>query len=206
MRGLKFFANEYYHIYNRGVEKRDIFLDQSDYLRFLFALQKMNKEGRVYNFCRGVKYLPEEPLSNPVSSHPLVRILCYCLMPNHYHLVLRSFINDGAAKFMHKIGTSYTNYFNRKYQHSGVLFQGTFRAKHIEDESYLLQLSRYVHLNPGDLEKHLLFIRNYPWSSYRMYLDPKHRGIVELDKTIIDQQFSTSNSYTDFVESPLIEA
>lgn len=208
MRGLRFLADQYYHIYNRGVEKRAIFLDRHDYFRFLYSLQEMNREGWVYNI--GAKLQLKGLQAEANDSAMLVRIVCYCLMPNHFHLILRSCTEDGLPKFMHKIGTGYTNYFNKRYERTGALFQGTYKAKHIENDSYLLQLSRYLHLNPTDLEDKLgdklSFARGYHWSSYRAYLKLKHRDIVRLDREIITSQFSDLAGYGNFVESGSIGA
>jgi putative transposase len=205
VRRFKFFANQFYHIYNRGVEKRVVFLDRQDYFRFICSIQDMNRQSGVYNIGTDLQSKGDKEGAN--DSVVFVRIVCYCLMPNHFHLILKSCIDGGPSKFMHKIGTGYTHYFNKRYARTGVLFQGTYKAKHVEDESYLLQLSRYIHLNPTDLQEisqeKISFARSYSWSSYRSYIEPKYRGIVELDKTVIENRFLNPLAYGDFVESKL---
>lgn len=166
-----YFANGFYHIYNRGVEKRDIFLEEKDYVVFLGLLKK---------------YLTAAPpLENPTANTPLapkdlheeIVLLVYCLMPNHFHLLLQQKKRDSMTKFLRRICTSYSIYFNKKYERVGPLFQGTYKAVVVDNENFFLHLSRYIHLNPlglsegqtlerSDLEK----LREYSFSSYPNYL------------------------------------
>lgn len=135
----------YYHLYNRGVEKRDIFLGRRDYLRFLETLGYYRKTPlpmKLSDFRRGVIKLKE--IDNQTE---LVRILCYCLMPNHFHLLVQQMIDGGISQFLRKVSDSYTRYFNTKYERIGSLFQGSFKARLIETDEYLLHLSKYIHRN-----------------------------------------------------------
>jgi putative transposase len=157
MRKINFSNNEYYHIYNRGTDKRDIFLDEDDYLRFLKSMTEFNTskiDGGLYRkFLReradgkgcdqgSASNLEAEPLSDP-----LVEFICYCLNPNHYHFIVRQLVENGIAKFMQRLGTSYTMYFNTKNNRNGVLFQGKFKAAQITSFEHLLWLSVYVNTN-----------------------------------------------------------
>lgn len=134
-----FRPNHYYHIYNRGVNKQDIFLDSQDYRNFLKRLiLTLGIETRVTLGNTRIQALPKNAFS----------VLCYCLMPNHFHLLIKQNTNLGLEKLMLKISTSYAIYFNRKYQRTGPLFQDSFKAKLVDHDSYLTYLSAYIHNNP----------------------------------------------------------
>lgn len=139
-------TGELYHIYNRGVEKRQVFLSDEDNERFLQSLVEFNVAtpiGSIYE-----NSFRHEELSQLGSSTPkLVEIVSYCLNRNHFHLLLRQVHEDGISKFMQKVGTGYTNYFNERQKRSGALFQGRFKAKHVDSNDYLLRLFAYINLN-----------------------------------------------------------
>ena len=171
-----FINNYFYHIFNRGVEKRNIFLDNEDFRRFLFEINEFNDINSTINTLR--RFNEGSPTSfKMIDKEPLVKIASYCLMPNHFHFILEQLKENGISKFLQKIGTGYTNYFNRKYERSGVLFQGKFKAVLIDKSAYLTYLIQYIHLNPLDLiepdwkEKGLRnyrrakdFLKSYKWT------------------------------------------
>lgn len=126
----------------------------------------------------------------------LIHIICYCLIPNHYHLLVKQVVDRGIEKIIHKVGTGYTNYFNKKYNRSGALFQGKYKAKHIEDDLYLAQLSTYIHLNPIS-HRCTNDISNYPWSSYLDYVDLSNSNLC--NKKIILNNFKNCQAYQKFV-------
>lgn len=213
MRAIHPTTGEYYHVYNRGTDKRDIFLDNFDRRRFLVAMEELNQKGSVVNFSRRV--LIEAELRSKESrgesakdaSPKLVDIICYCLMPNHFHLIIKQLVDGGVSGFMHKLGTSYTNYFNKKYDRTGVLFQGAYKVKHIQNDSYLLHLSRYIHLNPLELIGHFEYgsidwhvLERYPWSSLSSYLGSPKKSIVRINDDIVRSQFQVSE-YRNFMRS-----
>lgn len=136
-----------YHVYNRGHNKQTIFLSYNDYARYLTRLDE---------------YLKKHP----------VTLLAYCLMPNHIHLLLSQDTEESIEKFIHRLHTSYTMYFNKKYERIGAVFQGRFKAKPVATDEYLLHVSRYIHLNPMDLsvKNRILNLNQYPWSSYKEYI------------------------------------
>lgn len=142
---------EYYHIFNRGTDKRTIFPDEDMFARFLQSMDEFNTTipiGSIYENS----FRKERPLGNPVSKFgpkpkSLVAVVCYCLNPNHYHFILQQMEDRGIEKFMHRLGLGYTKYFNQRHERSGVLFQGPFKAIHIDSNEYLLHLSAYVNLN-----------------------------------------------------------
>ena len=138
-RSFTFSSNENYHCYNRGVDKRVIFEDQQDYIYFLKLLRNFNTSA-VYGNLRLSEN--KDPINPPVT------ILSYCLLPNHYHLVLRCNDDEGGlSKYLQRVAGGYTMYFNQKYKRSGALFQGTFKAKHIETDLYLRHILAYVKYN-----------------------------------------------------------
>jgi len=184
---LKPYVGEYYHIYNRGVDKRNIFMDENDYVRFLKSIDKFNYLG---------VQLPESGVGLR-----LVELICYCLNPNHFHLLMKQITDKGIEKFMHKLGTSYTNYFNLKYNRSGSLFEGKYKARHVQDNASLLWLSAYINGNP---EIHQIAkANNYKWSSYPYYLDKRKKDICN-QKEVLDQ-FEDVSEYQDFVKMVIQE-
>ena len=191
-----FFANNHiYHIYNRGVEKRKIFLKKSDYYRFIHSLFEFNDKDPVLNVA--YRFNPTsmevEPQYIEKERKPrklLVKILVFCLMPNHFHLLLEQIEDNGITKFMQKLGTGYTMYFNKVYERVGPLFQGNFKAVLVNQESHFIHLPYYIHCNPLDLKfpgwrnyggstsidwrEAKKFLKNYRWSSYPDYIGKKN--------------------------------
>ena len=196
MKKPQFINDGIYHSYNRGVEKRDIFLDKQDYFRFIHDLFEFNDQapaGKFSQFSQAQKQQSEEkqqsevrlPIIKPRKF--LVEILAFCLMPNHYHLLLKQKSEGGIVQFMQKLGTGYTNYFNKKYKRVGGLFQGSFKAIGVVKQNYLNYLLYYIHFNPLDLfepgwrigkinndQKAIEFLDSYRWSSHLDYLDKKN--------------------------------
>ncbi len=176
-----FLNDHFYHIFNRGADKRKVFNDKQDYQRFLFSVKGFNDVNSTLNFYRRLNVGSPTSLK-PVEQKPLVEILCYCLMPNHFHLIARQLKENGITSFMRKLGTGYTNYFNQKYKRSGVLFQGKFKSVSIENDEYLNYLIQYIDLNPLELiepdwkEKDLKnwnkskeFLKTYQWGNCKNY-------------------------------------
>lgn len=187
----------YYHIYNRGVEKRSIFLGKRDYLRFLDTLDYYRKSPlpmKLSDFKRGAIKLKKVE-----GQEEIVRIFCYCLMPNHFHLLVQQLSDNGLTQFLRKLSDSYTRFFNTKYERIGPLFQGTFKAKLIESEEYLLQLSKYIHRNSFPLD--MWEAENYPYSSYPCYLSNKKHSFCDTDFILsYFSRFDPNSSYREFVE------
>lgn len=194
MRRDKPVNNEVYHIYNRGVEKRKIFLNDQDRFRFIHDLYEFNDKKPAFNLTRRI----EVGLRSDCPREILVEIFAYCMMPNHFHLMLRQIADNGITKFMHKLGTGYTNYFNKKYERVGCLFQGKYKATHIQREDHYIHLPYYVHFNPlklfmpnwkeqgvADIPGALAFLENYRWSSHLDYLGIKNFPSL-INKEFID--------------------
>lgn len=183
-------TGQHYHIFNRGVNHTPIFITPRDYKRFLGTIvyyQKHEQKPR-YSF-----YNPT--FHNLISDTKLVDIVAYCLMPNHFHFLLKQLMDGGVTEFLRKLTNSYTKYFNIKNKRIGPLFQGRFKSVHIETNEQLLHLSRYVHLNPV-VSYVTNEIETYIWSSYREYV----LGLPGLcSKSIILEQFKTLEDYKNFV-------
>jgi putative transposase len=187
--------NEFYHIYNRGTDKRDIFLCDEDYFRFLKSMKVFNNT----ESCGGLyeKFLREKRESrHSMSTKSLIEIIAYCLNPNHFHFILKQVYEKGIEKFMQKLGNGYTKYFNSKCDRSGVLFQGAFKSVHIKTSAHLLYLSAYVNKN---YNIHGYGKEEWKFSSLLDYLG-KRDGKLCNKKIILDQFNNSSDKYADFVE------
>ncbi|CAC9434910.1 hypothetical protein BHECKSOX2_542 [Bathymodiolus heckerae thiotrophic gill symbiont] len=141
-RDIEFVTNEYYHVFNRGIDKRDIFMDKNDLYFFFKRLNDLNRVNHsdAYKHSRNRKDVE-------INEDKLVEIVAYCLLPNHFHLLLKQKNDKGISKFMHRLGASYVNFFNKKYKRAGGLFQSRFKAKHLSGEYALPIVASYVNLN-----------------------------------------------------------
>lgn len=188
---IPFVSDYFYHIFNRGTEKRQIFESNRDRSRFLKTIQYYQYEGPKPRFSKFF-------ISNLQKFSPdrkIVEIVSYCLMPNHFHLLIKQLKEGGISEFMSKFSNSYTKYFNTKYKRVGALLQGQFKAVLVESDEQLLHLSRYIHLNPlsSFLVKNL---DQYQWSSYSEYINGT-KGICS--KEDVASFFKTPQDYKQFV-------
>ncbi|MFA6295691.1 MAG: transposase [Candidatus Paceibacterota bacterium] len=190
--------NDYYHIYNRGAHKAPIFLDANDYERFVALLFAANDFNRLkINWY--IKDFWNEP-----NRDVLVEIFAYCLMPNHFHIGIKEIRENGISTFIHKILTSYTMYYNKKYDHSGTILQGNYKFKHIGNDEYFRYLIDYIHLNPYGIEEPDLnklakseyydqaveYSKKYNYSSYKDYLGENRIQGMILRRANIKNTFS----------------
>lgn len=188
---IPFINGEYYHVLNRGVAQMPVFNNTVDYRRFIKTMLYYRIENPKPRFSY---FSPLNKLLNV--NKKIVEIICYCLMPNHFHFLLRQIRNKGITEFISKLSNSYTKYFNIKNKRIGPLFQGEFKAIHIETNEQLLHLSRYIHLNPlvsyitKDLEK-------YQFSSYGEYVRMNNNDIC--CKEVIISQFKSIQDYRQFI-------
>jgi putative transposase len=197
----KYFAGGYYHVYNRGVEKRIIFNEDQDYVNFLSRIESYMTPKKAIGEEIPVRYTP---YWRSKLKKDEVEIICYCLMPNHFHFILKQNSKNGITRFLRRLSNSYVGYFNKKYDRAGTLFQGKFKAALIENEGYLLYLSRYIHLNCKEVGP----LDGYPYSSYWEYLEKRKTSWVHprailsyFRKTaIITPLFKKTNTYKLFVE------
>jgi len=140
-------TEEYYHIFNRSLDGKSIFIDRSDYLRALKTLKLYQRSVKI-KFSYFKIHTPENQQKIINSLPKLIEIIAYCFMPNHFHLIIKQVADEGIIKAIGKFSTSYSKYFNTKRNKLGPVFKGRFQAVLIENNSQLLHLSRYVHLNP----------------------------------------------------------
>ena len=147
MRKEPLVQGEHYHIYNRGVDKRDIFNNLKDLERFKESIKQFNQVegiGSLEMYNKSARALDSH---SKLKSKPLVSIVAFCINPNHFHFILKQLIDGGIAKFMQKLQGGYTYYFNQKNQRSGSLFQGTFKSKLVKNDNYFRKIFAYVNKN-----------------------------------------------------------
>jgi len=202
MRNIELSTGGFYHIYNRGVDKRLIFNDQDDFLmfyRYLYLFSDYNYKNRFGRpMMNEIELAGAEQLS--MLRKPLIKILSFNLVGNHFHLFAEQFIDDGISIFLHKIKKTYSNKFNKKHSRVGGLFESVFKAKLIDNESHLMHIPRYIHLNSLDLEmpewrhgkikdwdKALRILNSDPWSSHRVYMGEKQL------LPIVDEEFARTS-------------
>lgn len=186
MRKVPLVQGEFYHLYGRGVDKRVVFTQPEEYARFMAYLYMLNDEESVRpsDFFRSHTTLD---VFNLERGNRLVAIGAFCLMPNHFHLYVTPLVEGGVSKFMQKLQTAYTKYFNEKHRRTGSLFESTFKSEHAVNDNYAKYLFSYIHLNPaklkdskwkerkfGDLAKLRSFVTEYPYSSYGEYASGRH--------------------------------
>ena len=193
--------NGYYHLLNRGVDKRPFFLDSGDYKKFLSLLKR---------YLTNPDILPEhlQP-PRPIRRSDLyekIKLIAYCLMPNHFHLLVKQETRNAITKFARSLSNAYVRYFNDRYKRVGALFQGKIKGVLVDSDAYLLHLSRYIHQNPEEVwDKGL---RDYPYSSYAEYLGFRNTQWI-YPEIVLDFFSSSENnlfydyfSYRSFVEKP----
>ena len=209
---------EFYHIYNRGTEKRDIFSTETDRERFMALLYLCNAVEPVR--IDDIKKSRGSSLTSLLEidfEETLVDIGAYCLMPNHFHLLIREKVELGISKFMQKIMTGYTMYFNKRHERTGALFQGKFKATHANEDRYLKYLLSYIHLNPvklidpqwketgiRDRKSAEKYLRTYRYSSYSDYLAIPRIESKILNRKVLPDYFDGTrdfeNEIADWIE------
>ncbi|MEO8637705.1 MAG: transposase [Candidatus Taylorbacteria bacterium] len=201
-RKTPFALHEHYHLYNRGVDKRIIYLDKNDKKRFVRLLFLCNgSQSLVY------KDIGNTPLSSTNVGEKLVAIGAYCLMPNHFHILVREIKEGGIVKFMSKLKTSYSMYFNKKYARTGILFEGEFQSSHLDSDEYLKYIFSYIHLNPlkifdplwreKKIEKDIAktFLHSYSDSSYLDYIGEKRENSLIINSSAFPAYFRSTNDF-----------
>ncbi|RJQ27707.1 hypothetical protein C4577_00735 [Candidatus Parcubacteria bacterium] len=197
------FANgEYYHIYNRALNKEPIFVKDHDRRRSILTLSYY----RYSNPPTKLSYLlsfgydkRKEILDNIQDSEKLVEIITYCLMPNHYHLLLRQLKENGISNYIKLFQNSFTRYFNTKNKRKHYLFEGQFKAVRVEDNEQFLHLHRYIHLNPYSsfIVKSISELEKYPYSSLPEYLGNQNNNFCRKEEIL--SQFKNIESYKKFI-------
>jgi putative transposase len=202
IRKTAFVPKEYYHIYNRGNSKQTIFHDEQDYQRFinLLYLSNTKKNFRVNDISKDIFTFDRR--------ERLVSIGVYCLMPNHFHLLISQMEDGSISKFMQKLTTAYSMYYNLKYKRTGSLFEGKFKSKHLGIELYLKYIFSYIHLNIIKLidknwkkdgiknkREAVEFLKNYKYSSYQDYLGITREENKILNRKSFPDYFSTRDKF-----------
>ena len=211
MRKVQFITGRIYHIYNRGTDKRLIFLDRDDYLRwnsllyhfarFDYPFSLLNRRLKQIRFSSSVSpaSLREEMEKHYCLKPRPVDILFHCSMPNHYHLGLRQTRENGISYFMHKVGIGYSTYFNIRHERSGRLFEGTFKAKPVESDEQLIYLSWYIHVNPSTAGiVKLSELDSFSWSSLPVYLG-KRKPFVCNPELVLGLFGNSKEKYKKFI-------
>ena len=212
MREIPLVNDQFYHVYNRGADRRTIFQDNHDYSRFVTDMLYLNDSDPLSNLHRlADKSVRPRGTNNKDFRNRLVDIIAWCLMPNHFHFVLRQRQEGGISKFLQKLSAGYTKYFNLKHERSGVLLQGAFKAKHIQNDAYLTHVVRYVHINPIALvfpdweirgiqnwTEALKFLDTYNWSSHLDYQGKPNFTDV-LQKEFLPSYPELNERYVEFL-------
>lgn len=190
--------NGYYHAYNRGVEKRNIFMDHQDYVVFLSFLKRYLTEQNDQIYKVRPRYR--------IDLFEEIELICYCLMPNHFHLLIKQSSSNSITNFMRALMNSYVSYFNKKYQRTGTLFEGKYKAVLVENEPQLLHLTRYIHLNPVSNTNTRSDLVEYKYSSYTEFMGKRSTSWIHPENILgffkSSQKNSTDDilSYQSFVE------
>ena len=195
-RRVPFAEGETFHCFNRGIDKRDTFASEDDCNRFIQLLYLANDESPIKR--ENFYHMKHRDILRLQRQAPIVSVVAYCLMKNHYHLLLHEIVEGGITKFMQKLGTGYTMYFNEKYDRIGNLFIKPFRSKHIDTDAYLRRVAQYIHLNPAELyeqewktgkvknmRKLHEELSKYPFSSLPDYIGMRRNEISILDSTMM---------------------
>ena len=207
-RKTPFAPNEYYHVYQRGIEKRPIFLDEEDRRRFVRLLYACNTPERISIRSLGVATIFEFERGDSLTD-----VGAYCLMDNHFHLLLRERTEGGISAFMQKLMTAYTMYFNAKYNRSGRLYQGPFGAQHLNTDKYLKYIFAYIHLNPVSriepgwknvgirkLNRTRDYLEEYPYSSFKEYQGHERDESLVLNRSVFPRYFRNRGEFDSMIQ------
>lgn len=173
--------DSYYHIYARGASRQEIFREPADYYVFLELFRRYLSPEEIKDSA-GIPY---------VKLHEDIELLCYCLIPNHFHLLVYQINDHAMQRLMRGVMTAYSRYFNKKYNRSGGLFESRYKASRIGSDEYLMHITRYIHLNPKQW-------RNYAYSSLPAYI--KVNDLDWLNEHRILELFSSPSTYLEFVQ------
>jgi putative transposase len=205
---IQFENDKYYHLYNRGVDKRVVFSKESDYYRFLISMQEFNTPDPIGSlFARNIikaseALKPRKTKQEPDKSIKLVEFIAFCLNPNHFHLLVRQLVEGGISKFMQKLQMGYTNFFNLQYDRSGSLLQGKFKVTEIGSTDLLDYISAYINGNP---EIHgLRPADSWKWSSCSDYLGSTEYKLC--DVSLVMRHFKNTESYKEYLRHVIEES
>ena len=203
MRKIQLAPGEHYHVCNRGVNKGIIFHDNGDYNRFLFLILYFQSPINFPQVGRSVdEFVKHSVLDNAgeIIEKRTVELVAFCIMPNHFHLIIKSLDDESISAYMHRVLNAYAKYYNTKYKKSGHVFQGPYRAVHIIDDRQLLHTSAYVHRNPREISRWFKNEDKYQWSSYQDFIG-ENRFDSLLMPDIVVGQFRNKAEYYEFVKT-----
>ena len=200
---------EYYHVYNRGAHKQGILRESTDWARMLFGIiyfqsptpfKNISRRARTFDSRSGFD-IGESDFRHVYEARS-VELVAFCLMGNHFHLLLREISEGGVSRYLQRVQESYAKYFNAKYTLPGHVFEGPFKAKLVPDNEYLMHLSAYIHRNPREITAWKRSYESYPWSSCTDYVRENRWGGLLAQEIILDQFAGTKRSnYADFIKS-----
>ena len=205
MRNPVFANGEIYHVYNRSIEQKPVFTDKKECLRATITLDYYRFQSLSFKLSKALILNLDERknyFSNLKNHKKIVEILAYCLMPNHFHFLIKQESKNGIKKYISDFSNSYVRYFNTKRERTGPLFQGAFKAIRIESDEQLIHVSRYIHLNPATsflIKENEL--DSYPWTSL-----PEYLGITEsfiCNKEPVLNLFPSIKAYRKFVHDQI---
>jgi len=219
IRKEKFVPGQYYHIYSRIILNTPEFSDKSNAERLAlnFWIANSTKSDEVFRYLQNLRnrkdISQEKMLEILERGKKIVDVLCYVIMSDHYHLLLKERRGNGIHNFIHKCNTSVAKYINIKNDRHGPLFESRFKSKHVDTNEYLLHLSLYIHLNPLDFlggkewrehgvknwESVKAKLLNYPWSSLKAFLTENYKDPILSGTKIIKQQIGSGKDYEDFL-------
>jgi len=195
----------FYHAYNRGYNKQQIFFDKQDYNTFLYIFKKYLDPD-----FRETKYLPSGEAVQVRINKPLydkIELHAYCLMPNHFHLLVKQISKYGMSRLVNVVSSQYSSYFNKKYRREGTIWQGTYKAVLVKSTEQYLHLSRYIHLNPIEIATKNHALKDYQYSSYPVFIGTTDKPIWLKPDDIMyyfeSDQNRSEKSYRLFVENHL---
>lgn len=205
MRYQTFAEKEYYHVFNRGSDRKKIFIDDADYARFVFLITHLQSPIKIYNiswytkdFLKKGRFNSKEKTISNIIKQRSVELISFALMPNHFHLLVKNNEEQVLSVYMQRILTAYSKYFNAKYQKKGHVFEGPFGAVHVSNNTQLLHTSAYIHKNPKELPDWNQNYEKYPWSSYQDYIGLNRWGDL-INPGIVLEQFNNQAKYKEFV-------
>jgi len=205
MRNIKISPDEYYHLFNRGVNRQVIFHDNHDRSRFLFLILCLQSPTTFKNVSRSSKTFIHDVQHSVLHTRDIVKnrfveLISFCMAPNHFHLIVKEVEENGIATYMQRVLNAYTKYYNTKYEKSGHLFQGPYKAVHVTDDQQLLYLSAYIHRNPRELKEWRGKESHYTWSSYQDFVGTNRFDELLITDVIIGQ-FKNQKEYRDFLNT-----
>lgn len=200
---------EHYHLYNRGNNKQEVFHSREDYIRFLFYILYLQSpiafpaiSRQTTSFKREGEFSISKEIQKDISVRRSVALVSFCLMPNHFHLIVQEISEGGVSKYMQRVLNAYSKYANKKYpaKHTGHVFQGPFKSVRQKTNEQLLYLSAYVHRNPREINIWKGKETHYVWSSFQDFVGTNRWGNL-LFRDVLLGQFKGKSDYKRFVDT-----